>query len=196
MFCGNCGNKIGAGSAFCANCGKQVGGQVQAKPAAINSAASGALKKKKIIVVAALACIVCVVVILIVNSGGGELDGIWENTPSRFEPAMTVEFSGNRFTWTETGEVIDSLVLTTVIRGTFSINDDRIELVTRSIEYDIESFPPHFTAQQRRETRELVLEYQVAAAMEETIEVFSFSRTENTFTMDGIRYTRVISGDS
>ena len=201
MFCGNCGNQAGEGSAFCTNCGKQVSGQAQAKSAAINSAASGVLKKKKMIVMAALACVVCFAVILIVNRGGevnrdGELDGIWESTPSRFGSPIVFEISGNSFTSTETEEIMGLAIVSIITSGTFSINDDSIELVVRSADMDFERFLPHLTAQQRRGAREDLLEVQaqVVSEMEGAIAVFSFSRTENTFTMDGIRFTRVISG--
>ena len=120
--------------------------------------------------------LVCLAVMLMVvaagcggGSRGGELDGRWEHLFGRNDFEVW-EFSGNGFV---NYFYIEGRGQSPQSSGTFSISENQIEFVLDSatIDFATAHMPPGMYI--------------------DPIRVASFSRTENTITIDGDRFDRV-----
>ena len=150
MFCTSCGSKLHENAVYCGNCGSATGAPQHSpaanRPPAVMSAGKKPNKNRFYI---AIAAVVIVAIIAFTQLGnGGELSGTWENNAED----VVIEFRGNRFTVTVYGrltglfgatlesvgdfpahgaerELLSENQSRRVANGTFSISDDRIELI-------------------------------------------------------------------
>ena len=137
-------------------------------------------------------------------SGGNQLDGTWVEEGS--SPQPTFMFSGNSFKfshhlWNErlnsTGQFVHGVnVLSGGTGGRFNTRSEREKAVGTQPSFTDDAQSPHALGPRYYFEIETtgtfsIWEDQIEFTLSDgSIEVFKFSRTENTFTIDDTRYVR------
>ena len=185
-FCRKCGERLDAGAKFCVDCGAPASSAAAAYTAAPGSASALLNMPRKGVIIAICAVVlVAAAFMMLANgpAGGSGLTGTWEVTsfpwPGSFQ--STVEFRGNRFTAISQAEFVNVQrpfhqieILFLHIAGNNIINSLDFESIGNG-GYRVVATGT-YSISESGDTIEFVFS-------NGHIEILSFSRTENTFTI-------------
>jgi hypothetical protein len=179
-YCFKCGEKIDSNAIFCDMCGKPTrNAPVSAKT--ISEKQKGIIKS----IMLAIVVVVGIALILYMLSNGSKLSGTWEYSDIQGSVG-TYTFSGNSFTFILVNSSVYSHHYDYIERMrelTDELSDEVIDELAARIEAS-QVFANH------KGTYSITNDLIKFIHEDGEIDVFSFSQTENTITIDGRQYIR------